>query len=254
MATPQLAESTITVEGQTLFYRQAEPAGQAPKLTVLLLHGIRFSSDTWLQLQTLATLAENGYRAVAIDLPAQPPAQGVCACGAHLHREIHSGAVRPDQNPHPDRVWGQGHGAGAGQPEQPAAPPRAPGAGAAGRRTRLLPGQAQRVAPRAPGLPAAAGVSRTDRVEGPTGQGDVASPPTPPPVHTPLRQPSCSSGPHPALPHCARPTPAPPPPLGPNKTPSSATAFLHLPPAPFHPSRLLPRSPPPWPPSRVFGG
>lgn len=69
MATPQLTESTITVESQTLFYRQAQPAQQAPKLTVLLLHGIRFSSDTWLQLQTLATLAENGYRAVAIDLP-----------------------------------------------------------------------------------------------------------------------------------------------------------------------------------------
>ncbi|XP_009637637.1 protein ABHD14B isoform X1 [Egretta garzetta] len=69
MAAPQLTESTIMVEGQTLFYRQAEPAQQVPKLTVLLLHGIRFSSDTWLQLRTLATLAENGYRAVAIDLP-----------------------------------------------------------------------------------------------------------------------------------------------------------------------------------------
>lgn len=69
MAAPQLTESTIAVEGQTLFYRQAEPAQQVPKLTVLLLHGIRFSSDTWLQLRTLATLAENGYQAVAIDLP-----------------------------------------------------------------------------------------------------------------------------------------------------------------------------------------
>ncbi|XP_027583494.1 protein ABHD14B-like [Pipra filicauda] len=69
MATPRLTESTVTVQGQTLFYRQAEPAQAAPRLTVLLLHGIRFSSDTWLQVGTLAALAENGYRAVAIDLP-----------------------------------------------------------------------------------------------------------------------------------------------------------------------------------------
>ncbi|XP_071611845.1 putative protein-lysine deacylase ABHD14B isoform X2 [Heliangelus exortis] len=69
MAAPQLTEGTVTVEGQTLFYRRAEPAQQVPKLPVLLLHGIRFSSETWLQLRTLATLAENGYRAVAIDLP-----------------------------------------------------------------------------------------------------------------------------------------------------------------------------------------
>lgn len=69
MAAPRITESTVTVQGQSLFYRQADPAQAAPQLTVLLLHGIRFSSETWLQVGTLATLAENGYRAVAIDLP-----------------------------------------------------------------------------------------------------------------------------------------------------------------------------------------
>ncbi|XP_027323727.2 putative protein-lysine deacylase ABHD14B [Anas platyrhynchos] len=69
MATPQLSEGTVEVSGQSLFYRQAQPGGRAPRLNVLLLHGIRFSSDTWLQLQTLAVLADAGHRAVAIDLP-----------------------------------------------------------------------------------------------------------------------------------------------------------------------------------------
>ncbi|CAM2117133.1 unnamed protein product [Caretta caretta] len=69
MATPQVTVGTITVDGQTLFYRQANPAQQAPKLSVLLLHGIRFSSETWLNLQTLSKLADAGYRAVAVDLP-----------------------------------------------------------------------------------------------------------------------------------------------------------------------------------------
>uniref|UniRef100_A0A8D0G2Z1 Putative protein-lysine deacylase ABHD14B n=1 Tax=Sphenodon punctatus TaxID=8508 RepID=A0A8D0G2Z1_SPHPU len=69
MAAPQVTESTITVDGQTLFYRQAAPVQQTPKLSVLLLHGIRFSSETWLNLQTLSKLAEAGYHAVAIDLP-----------------------------------------------------------------------------------------------------------------------------------------------------------------------------------------
>ncbi|KAH0630026.1 hypothetical protein JD844_012587 [Phrynosoma platyrhinos] len=69
MAATQLTESTITLDGQTLFYRQTMPAQQAPRLSILLLHGIRFSSETWLTLQTLSKLAEAGYRAVAIDLP-----------------------------------------------------------------------------------------------------------------------------------------------------------------------------------------
>ncbi|KAF7249632.1 Protein ABHD14B [Varanus komodoensis] len=69
MAAAQLTEGTITVGGQTLFYRQGMPGQQRPRLSVLLLHGIRFSSETWLNLQTLSQLADAGYRAVAIDLP-----------------------------------------------------------------------------------------------------------------------------------------------------------------------------------------
>ncbi|XP_063148005.1 putative protein-lysine deacylase ABHD14B isoform X1 [Candoia aspera] len=69
MAATQPTEGTIVVGGQTLFSRQAKPAQQTPRFSVLLLHGIRFSSETWLNLQTLSILAEAGYHAVAIDLP-----------------------------------------------------------------------------------------------------------------------------------------------------------------------------------------
>lgn len=68
MAGALLTEGTVAVDGQSLFYREARPQ-QAPRLNVLLLHGIRFSSDTWLQLRTLAVLADAGHRAVAVDLP-----------------------------------------------------------------------------------------------------------------------------------------------------------------------------------------
>lgn len=70
MASVEQREGTIQVQGQSLFFREARPgSGQATGFSVLLLHGIRFSSETWKNLGTLHRLAQAGYRAVAIDLP-----------------------------------------------------------------------------------------------------------------------------------------------------------------------------------------
>lgn len=71
MAEVQIREGSVSTSGQTLFYREAVPPQppSSPKPPVLLLHGIRFSSQTWLELGTLNKLAAAGHRAVAIDLP-----------------------------------------------------------------------------------------------------------------------------------------------------------------------------------------
>ncbi|XP_067907473.1 protein ABHD14B [Heterodontus francisci] len=69
MVSVETKKGTVQLEGQQLFYRQTGPTEQPPRLSVLLLHGIRFSSETWLNLGTLQKLAEAGYQAVAIDLP-----------------------------------------------------------------------------------------------------------------------------------------------------------------------------------------
>jgi len=44
---------------------------------VLLLHGARFTSETWRELGTLSVLAASGQRAVAIDLPAYGASEAV---------------------------------------------------------------------------------------------------------------------------------------------------------------------------------
>lgn len=44
-------------------------AGDPDAATVLLLHGARFSVETWRELGTLELLARQGYRALALDLP-----------------------------------------------------------------------------------------------------------------------------------------------------------------------------------------
>ncbi|XP_076436827.1 putative protein-lysine deacylase ABHD14B [Babylonia areolata] len=65
-------ELTISVEvgGKKLeiFSRQTTPESTA-KLTVLLLHGMAFSSQNWQEIGTLQRLAAWGYKAVAVDLP-----------------------------------------------------------------------------------------------------------------------------------------------------------------------------------------
>lgn len=71
MSAVRMTEGSVHVEGckAPLFYRQSEPTQGEARLSVLLLHGIRFSSENWLNIGTLETLAKAGCRAVAIDLP-----------------------------------------------------------------------------------------------------------------------------------------------------------------------------------------
>jgi pimeloyl-ACP methyl ester carboxylesterase len=61
-----ITSNFVTIQQGHIHYLEAGPAG-AP--SVLLLHGASFSAQTWQELGTLALLAQQGYRAVAVDLP-----------------------------------------------------------------------------------------------------------------------------------------------------------------------------------------
>lgn len=52
-----------------VFYLESSPAPLKSEITLLLLHGMRFSSSTWLEVETIQTLSAGGYRVLAVDLP-----------------------------------------------------------------------------------------------------------------------------------------------------------------------------------------
>ncbi|XP_023676823.1 putative protein-lysine deacylase ABHD14B [Paramormyrops kingsleyae] len=105
MSAVKLTDGCTSLEGggEPLFYRQAEPPGPACRMTVLLLHGIRFSSQNWLSIGTLEVIAKAGFRAVAIDLPgfgnskaATPPAAvGELAPGSFLKQVVEALQLGP---------------------------------------------------------------------------------------------------------------------------------------------------------------
>lgn len=59
-------EMQINVGVSTVYCLAAGPAEGHP---ILLMHGARFSSETWLHTNTIQNLTEAGYRVFAIDIP-----------------------------------------------------------------------------------------------------------------------------------------------------------------------------------------
>ena len=62
----EIETKSLELEGAKLHYLSAVGEGEHQ---ILLLHGARFSSETWRKLGTIERLAEAGYDVVAIDLP-----------------------------------------------------------------------------------------------------------------------------------------------------------------------------------------
>jgi abhydrolase domain-containing protein 14 len=61
-----IAEKSVEIGGSAVRVLEAGSASAPP---ILLLHGARYSSETWRELGTLELLARDGFHAVAVDLP-----------------------------------------------------------------------------------------------------------------------------------------------------------------------------------------
>jgi abhydrolase domain-containing protein 14 len=65
----------ISVQEVSLHYLEAGQRDPA-KPTVVLLHGGRFSAQTWVELGTIETLAQAGHHVIAFDLPGYGKSEG----------------------------------------------------------------------------------------------------------------------------------------------------------------------------------
>jgi len=83
---PEPAEHEVSLRGRRLHFVTAGPE-RAP-LAFLLLHGGRYDSRTWIELGTLARLAERGWRAVAVDLPGFGASESNAVAPADLLAEL----------------------------------------------------------------------------------------------------------------------------------------------------------------------
>ncbi len=73
-ASGEIAEGELVLSGKKLHYLEA---GERGGTTMLLLHGARFTSDTWRKLGTIDKLTDAGYYVVALDLPGFGRSQSV---------------------------------------------------------------------------------------------------------------------------------------------------------------------------------
>ncbi len=62
----ETSEHQLLLADKKIHYLEA---GDGALPTVLLLHGARFSSETWRELGTIELLADAGYHVLALDLP-----------------------------------------------------------------------------------------------------------------------------------------------------------------------------------------
>ncbi|MEQ8996324.1 MAG: alpha/beta hydrolase [Coleofasciculus sp. B1-GNL1-01] len=80
-----IQSQSLPIQGATIHYREA---GNPTAPSVLFLHGASFSSQTWQDIGSLKLLAENGYRAVAIDLPGYGQSQEISGSPEAFLREF----------------------------------------------------------------------------------------------------------------------------------------------------------------------